>query len=218
MEDKTIMDTNKIKEEMQREEIVDNPFDLMMVNAIELTRMILFASHRYKNHEVSEVVDAYKNPKIISVYMECINDELKKLANVSEETVALCRETSRYYIDSFDTINKKLFEFSKTIPTVYTCTVPCRNDEFEKIRLGEDSEQYKRIVELQELCCTEKLNLEDITHMEEILTSENAENNEAYHGLKSLMEKYDLIYDDVSYMESYIYKQEMENEENFFNR
>lgn len=200
------MDANKIKEEMQREGIIDNPFDLMMVSAIELTRMILFASHRYKNHEVCEVVDAYKNPKIISVYMDCINDELKKLANVSEETVALCRRTSKYYIDSFDTINKKLFEFQKTIPTLYTCTVPCRNDEFEKIRLGEDSEKYSRIVELQELCCTAKLNIEDISYMKEILTSENDENNETYHGLENLMKKYHLTYADVSYMESYINK------------
>lgn len=29
-----MMDTNKIKEEMQREGIVDNPFDLMMVSVL----------------------------------------------------------------------------------------------------------------------------------------------------------------------------------------
>ena len=200
------MDTNKIKEEMQREGIVDNPFDLMMVNAIELTRMILFASHRYKNHEVCEVVDAYKNPKIISVYMECINDELKKLANVSEETVTLCQRTSKYYIE-LNSINEKLFEFSKTIPTLYTCTVPCRNDEFEKIRLGEDSECYRRIVELRELCHIAKFDSHDIDRMKEILSSEkDFEHNPAYHGLENLMKKYHLTYNDVSYMESYINK------------
>ena len=60
------MNKEIIKSDLTENNIVYNPFDLMLYYSLELSRALLFASHRFRNNEIIDRLDAYKNPTIIT--------------------------------------------------------------------------------------------------------------------------------------------------------
>ena len=134
------MTEKEMQLELEENEVKDNPFDVMLHHSMEITRDLLFACHRLKNPEIPEGICT--NLERLEERMDKITEEFNKLLNMSDETVAMCRETSFYYqYTEFDKMNDSLLKFERNMETVWSRCVPNRNDRFEKIRLGEESEQ-----------------------------------------------------------------------------
>ena len=131
---------------------------------------------------------------------------------MSNETVAMCRETSYYYQqDKFNKMNESLLEFERNMETVWSRSVPSRNDRFEQIRLGRDSEEYKRLLELRSISDSLELSLVDDKYLYSLcdvisrpdecvqywMTKEELEKKQ------EIIQKYNLSEDDINYMISY---------------
>lgn len=197
--------------ELKQNEVKDNPFDVMLHHSMELTRDLLFACHRLKNPEIPEQICT--NEKILESYMDKIREEFSKLLSMSNETVAMCRETSCYYQqDKFDKMNKSLLEFERSMETVWSRCVPNRNDRFEQIRLGKESKEYKRLLELRKIISeSEELSSAHDEYLHSLcdvisrpdecvqywMTKEELEKKQ------EIIQKYGLSEDDINYMISY---------------
>lgn len=144
------MINEKIKLELEKYNIVDNPFDLLMYHSIELTQYLLFACSRMKNltipEEIQSSLDEFQSR--ISV----IEDIFTMLMDMDDEATIFCRDTS-FYADyqEFNDLNDRLFKSIQKMNTIYTRFTPARKDSYEKIRLGKDSKEYQRIKYLQSL-------------------------------------------------------------------
>lgn len=197
--------------ELKENEVQDNPFDVMLHHSMELTRDLLFACHRLKNPEIPEQICT--NEERLESYMDKIREEFSKLLSMSNEAVTMCRETSCYYQqDKFDKMNESLLEFERNMETVWSRCVPNRNDRFEQIRLGKESEEYKRLLELRRIISeSEELSSVDDKYLHSLcdvisrpeeciqywMTQEELEQKQ------KIIKKYDLSEDDVEYMISY---------------
>lgn len=198
--------------ELKQNEVKDNPFDVMLHHSMELTRDLLFACHRLKNPEIPEQICI--NEKRLESYMDKIREEFSKLLSMSNETVTMCRETSCYYQqDKFYKMNESLLEFERNMETVWSRCVPNRNDRFEQIRLGKESKEYKRLLELRKIISeSEELSSVDDEYLHSLcdvisrpdecvqyywMTKEELEKKQ------EIIQKYGLSEDDINYMISY---------------
>lgn len=197
--------------ELKENEVKDNPFDVMLHHSMELTRDLLFACHRLKNPEIPEQICI--NEERLESYMDKIREEFSKLLSMSNETVTMCRETSCYYQqDKFDKMNESLLEFKRSMETVWSRCVPNRNDRFEQIRLGKESKEYKRLLELRKIISeSEELSSVDDKYLHSLcdvisrpdecaqywMTKEELEKKQ------EIIQKYGLSEDDIEYMISY---------------
>lgn len=211
MKGEIIMTDRDMYLELKENEVEDNPFDVMLHHSIELTRDLLFACHRLKNPEIPEQICI--NEEKLESYMNKIRDEFSKLLNMSNETVAMCRETSYYYQqDKFNKMNESLLEFGRNMETVWSRSVPNRNDRFEQIRLGEDSDEYKRLLELRSIISdSEDLSSVDDKYLHSLcdVISRPADcvrywmTKEELVKKQEIIQKYSLSIDDINYMISY---------------
>lgn len=202
---------DKMHMELKEKEIKDNPFDVMLHHSLELTRSLLFACHRLKNPEVPQTICTSKEE--IEGYTSKIQEEFSKLMGMSDETVAMCRETSYYYHrDKFEAMNKTLLEFERNMQTVYSKCVPSRNDRFEQVRLGRDSEEYKRMLELRKIIIeSDDLSDKEDSYLKSLcdVISRPAEcvkywmTEEELKKKQKIVEKYSLSENDIEYMLSY---------------
>ena len=134
---------------------------------------------------------------------------------MSEETVVMCRETSCYSISSYNKFNKAnecLLELERNMQTVFSECVPNRNDRFEQIRLGVDSDEYKRLLELRDIASkSDELSSVDCNYMYSLITVINNPDDFERYGMSqkefeerlSIVEKYNLTEDDIRYMIAY---------------
>lgn len=208
--------TNKeMQIELKENDVMDNPFDVMLHHAMEMTRDLLFACHRLRDPEVPEAVCT--NTERLESYMDKIKEEFSKLLDMSEETVAMCRETSYYYQpDAFEDLNKSLLEFDGNIETVWSRCVPNRNDRFEQIRLGKESDQYIRLVELRKIIDeSEELSSVDSSYLHNLCdVISRPRECIAYHWntkedlerKQEIIKKYRLTRHDIQYMLAYKFK------------
>lgn len=197
--------------ELKENGVKDNPFDAMLYHSIELTRYLLFACHRLKNPDILEQIRT--NDERLESHMGKIREEFSKLMNMSNETVSMCRESSYYYNkDKFYKFNESLLEFEKKLETVCNKRVPNRNDRFEQIRLGRNSEEYKRLLELRNIINdSEELSSVDNEYLCSLcdVISRPDEcvqywmTKEEFEKRLEIVRKYNLSEDDVEYMISY---------------
>lgn len=205
------MTEKEMQLELEENEVKDNPFDVMLHHSMEITRDLLFACHRLKNPEIPEGICT--NLERLEERMDKITEEFNKLLNMSDETVAMCRETSFYYqYTEFDKMNDSLLKFERNMETVWSRCVPNRNDRFEKIRLGEESEQYKRILELREIIDkSEELSSVDDSFLHSLCDVIDRPDDcvkywmteEEFEKKKAIVEKYELTEQDINYMVAY---------------
>lgn len=205
------MTEKEMQLELEENEVKDNPFDVMLYHSMEITRDLLFACHRLKDPEIPEGICT--NLERLEKRTNKITEEFNKLLNMSDETVAMCRETSFYYqYTELDKMNNSLLKFERNMETVWTRCVPNRNDRFEKIRIGEDSEQYKRILELREIIeKSEDLSCADDSFLCSLCDVIDRPDEctkywmteEEFEKKKEIVEKYNLIEHDVKYMIAY---------------
>lgn len=206
-----IMTDKEMRLELKENGVKDNPFDVMLHHSLELTRDLLFACHRLKNPEIPEQI-CTNNDKLNSC-MDKITEEFSKLLSMSDETIAMCRETSYYYQqENFNKMNEGLLEFERDMETVWSRCVPSRNDRYEQIRLGIESDEYKRLIELRNIITkSEELSSADDRYLHSLcdvisrpekcvpcwMTQEELEKKQ------EIIKKYNLSEDDVEYMISY---------------
>lgn len=210
------MTENEIRKELVDNNVEDNPFDVMLYHSIEITRDLLFAIHRLKVNSIPKSI--ITNPERLQKRMDMLLKEFNSLLNMSPDTVDLCRETSYYYQrDSFDEMNNILLKFERNMETEYCKCYPNRNDRFERIRLGEDSQEYKRLLRLrdiidnsEELSNAEKDYLHSLCDIidrpKECIEYGWVTENE-FKERSGIIEKYELSVDDVKYMISYKFKE-----------
>ena len=206
-----IMTDRDMHLELKENKVKDNPFDEMMYNALELTRGLLFACHRLKNQEVPEQVCI--NNEMLDIYVNRIKEDFSKLLAMSNETVTMCRETSYYYQqDKFDKMNESLLEFERNMETVWSRCIPNRNDRFEQIRLGKESKEYKRLLELRKIISeSEELSSVDDKYLHSLCDVISRPDECVQHWMakeefekkQEIIQKYGLSEDDINYMISY---------------
>ena len=197
--------------DLEKFEIEDNPFDYLLYKSLELSRALLFAGRRYKNGNVCEAVDAYRKPDALSNLINDITKYIGKLALMNITTVALCRDTSATHEnDLFNTINNTLLEFERLLPTKMDYRNPARNDEFEKIRLGEDSPEYQRLLELRKIYEENKDEFKKDPYLYRRVfyninnpDSVNYNETEDIKKCEEFIKKYNLTEDDIDYIISY---------------
>lgn len=205
------MTEKEMRLELKENKVKDNPFDVMLHHSMEMTRDLLFACHRLKNQEVSE--EMCTNMERLQNLTDRITEQFDKLLSMSEETIAMCRETSYYYPQTeFNKLNDSLLKFENDMETIWSRCVPNRNDRFEQIRLGKESEEYKRLLELREiidksedLSCVDKsyLNsLSDVIDRPEKCVKYWMTEDE-FEERKEIINKYRLTEHDIDYMIAY---------------
>lgn len=203
--------SEKMYLELKDNNVNDNPFDVMLHHSIEMTRDLLFACHRLKNPKIPETVCT--NLTTLENRMDLIINEFDKLLNMSDETVAMLRETSYYYQpDEFHKLNDSLLKFEKNMETAWSRCVPNHNDTFEKLKLGEESDQYKRILELRDIInnsnelsnvdCSYLHSLCDVIERPEECIKYWMNANEFKEKIE-IIKKYNLTCNDVQYMIAY---------------
>lgn len=205
------MNKNEMKAELNNNNVIDNPFDVMLYHSLELTRELMFACRRLRNPEIPEIICTNKDK--INNRVENIMCEYSKLMNMSDETIALCRETSSYYKDpKFSKMNDELLKLENELNTVYDKINPSRNDKFERVKLGEESDEYKRLIELRFIISdSDKLsNFSDsyLRSLCDVISSPeecvpNWMTQEEFDKKNKIVKEYNLTENDVEYMISY---------------
>lgn len=203
------MGIEKIKSELEENGVVDNPFDVMLYKSMEIVRDILFASRRLKNEDAP--INACTTSERLSDEFDFVLEQFKTLEGMSEETVKFLRETSSsHYGTEFNCCNDSLLQLEEKLQTTWNQISPIRPDKFEIVRLGEDSDEYKRMLELRDIA-TDPSKLggrhEDylnslydvITHGEDCIGRWLA-SRKAYEDRKSLVDKFSLSIEDIEYM------------------
>lgn len=205
------MTNENMKSELEKHDIVDNPFDVMLYHAMEMTRDLLFACHRLKDARIPEQFCI--NEEKLENYMDKIMYEFSKLSNMSDETVAMCRETSHFYQqDKFNKMNETILSLENEMETIWNRCVPNRNNTFERIRLGEESEEYKRLLELRHIIQnSEELSSVNESYLHSLCDVITRPNECTKHWMsqkeleekQKIIKKYHLSTNDVEYMISY---------------
>ena len=207
------MNEELIRDELKDYGVEDNLFDLALYYATELARYVVFSSSRYRNPEVPEAI--YNKENQLNPYIEKLTSIYDTLDSLSDETVEFLRNTSkmteRYGIQN--SANHRLLNIQKQLDTIMTKCVPCRNIEYEKVRLGEDSDQYKRLLYLRKIIDeNEFLTNEYLSKLIDILDRGREVigyqwcTEEEYTEKYNFIQTYNLSERDIEYMISYLEK------------
>ena len=203
---KFIDDSLSIKDYLDIFEVEDNPFDDIVYFAIGILREAIYASKRYKGKKSGR-----NSRNIDSIYnsVSRMEEIYNMLDCMGEDTLKFLRDTSYFGKDdkAFTSI-KSLINCQKSMDTVYYHLVPCRDLEYEKVRLGEDSEEYKKLLNIRALVDNIDITEDNIDLYEGIICEpeECDESDEEYDEIKHIVDTYNLTLDDIEYAKSYIWK------------
>ena len=190
--------------------IEDNLFDLALYYATELARYVVFSSSRYRNPGVPEAI--YNRENQLDPYIEKLTFIYDTLDSLSDETVEFLRNTSkmteRYGIQN--SANHRLLNIQKQLDTIMTKCVPCRNIEYEKVRLGEDSDQYRRLLYLRKIIDKDE-NIDkdylsrciDILDKGKLVIEYKWDSKEGFDEKSNFIKTHNLTAKDIEYMVSY---------------
>ena len=149
-----------------------------------------------------------------------VNNGVKKpetsiLNSVNEETIKFLKYHSILtHGGEFNEINEYMLTLEDNLDTIYSHIVPCRDLEYEKVRLENDPAMMMRLLSRQNLVDKYGLtrvrlyNLLDALDCIEDITTNNPEEEESVEQDKKFIEKNNLTYDDIEYMISYVEKKE----------
>lgn len=194
-------------------EITDNPFDVMAYNALELARDVLFSCSRLRcGHTGLENMTISKD--ILDYRFRYILQNYQKIMAMPQECVDICRKHCIYdeIFKRPNYINDTLLSLEKAMHTVWSEDKPCRDIDYEKARLGEDSDEYKRLLELRAVVdlqqninkfCKDLHRMHDVLyHGKKVIEYGFCEEYE-YEYLKKFIDNHKLTYADIKYMISY---------------
>lgn len=199
-----------IRKELEENGIEDNLFDLAVYYSVELARSAVFSSTRYRNTDVPKNI--YDRKYQVDPYIERLEFIYDALDSLSDETVEFLRKTSkmsqRYGIQN--SVNHKLLNIQKKLDTVMTRCEPCRSLEYEKIRLGENSDQYKRLLYLRNIIDKDE-NIDkdylsrciDILDKGKLVIEYKWDSKEGFDEKSNFIKTHNLTAKDIEYMVSY---------------
>ena len=214
-----IMSESELKKEFERNNVEDNPFDVLLYQSLELTRGFLFAISRLKSGDVNERFCI--SEELINHRIDIIKKNYKALQSMTSNAVDVCRSTAYYQPIQMET-NNLLLKLERCMETVYTRSVPCRNLEFERIRLGDGSMEFNWLCELRSF--VDKISHDKRKKYFDILSSveeyyRNPDkyeggfeyflegqdlNSEEYDDLVDIIREYGFDKRDIDYMKSYL--------------
>lgn len=211
----------KIRKELQENGIEDNLFDLAVFYSTEIARYCIFSCSRYRNPEVPLAIYHRKNQ--LDTFIEKLETIYDILDSLSDETVEFLRNTSkmleRYGI--LNSANHKLLNIQKKLDTNMTQCIPCRDLEYEKIRLEENSDQYKHLLYLREIIDkNENISKDYLSSLIDILNDgENVikyawESEYSFYNKSNFIKTHNLSQNDIEYMISYLEKKNIFNQLN----
>lgn len=194
-----------VSNELRNNAVEDNPFDNMLYYSLELVRTLTFACKRYKNQKENGL---QITPDNVEKLTSGIQKELDILKHMSDETVDFCKDTSSIRDDKkakqFEAISATALKNEECLETSKVFDMPCRNDTFEKTRLGEDSNEYKRLLYLRKLVMTvpefKTANEDFLYDLYDILDLEEESGDKAKCRKRMLIDKYSLTEDDIGYI------------------
>lgn len=199
-----------IRKELNENGIEDNLFDLAVYYSTEIARYSTYCCNRYRNHIVPEQI--YNREYQLDKYTEKLLAIYDMLDSLSDETVKFLRKTSSVIKnDILGETSDSLTEIQSKLSTRMNHCVPCRDLEYERVRLGEDSDMYKRLLQLRNLIDNDKqlskdvlCNFVDIKHHGHNCVEFGWCTQEEYKYYNDFITKYKLSVDDIEYMVSYI--------------
>lgn len=206
------MNEELIRKELEEHGIEDNLFDLALYYSVEIARYAAFSCNRYRNKEVPENIYTRKNQ--LDPYIDRLCTIYDMLDSLSNETVSFLRDTSNVVKNcTLQEINSSLLQMQLDLDTKMNHCVPCRDIDYERIRLGEDSSKYKRLLYLRKIVDENEFlsnkylcRLVDILdHGKKVIEYQwctEREYNEKY----SFIQTHNLCNNDIEYMISYIEK------------
>ena len=212
-----IDDQMSISENMEFFDIKDNPFDIMMYASLELMRSVMFAARRYRNGGVAESLWR-SDEDVIDRFVEMIHHQYSILNSVNQETIDFLRTHSYMggldYHKDFSDNNKHILSMEKKLDTIYSHTIPCRDLEYEKVRLENDPATMMRLLSRQNLADKYGITKAKLYHLLDVLEcpegiiTTTSEEEESVKQDKKFIEENRLTSDDIEYMISYVEKKE----------
>lgn len=208
---KSFLDEKDISADCAVHNIEDNPFDVMLFLSIELVRDMIFASSRYRNPKFPKSL--YLSQDAIESKVGIILYQLSKLEKVNPDTIAFLRKSSFGY-SAENSIYEYLLNLEKQLNTIYNHSVPCRDIEYEKVRCGENSKYYKRLLFLRNIVDSGEFTEKIKSHTIDVIDNDKKCiefgwcSEEDYSDIISFLNKYDLNSDEIEYMLSYIKNKE----------
>lgn len=210
-------DQMSISENMEFFDIKDNPFDIMMYASLELMRSVMFAARRYRNGGIAESL--WKSDEdVIDRFVEMIHHQYSILNSVNQETIDFLRTHSYMggidYHKDFSDNNKYILSMEKKLDTMYSHTIPCRDLEYEKVRLENDPATMMRLLSRQNLADKYGITKAKLYHLLDVLEcpegiiTTTSEEEESVKQDKKFIEENRLTSDDIEYMISYVEKKE----------
>lgn len=203
----------RIRKELRENGIEDNLFDLAIYYSAELARYTAFCCNRYRNHIVPKSV--YNRENQLDQYAERLCAIYDMLDSLSDETVEFLRNTSSIVKNNtMEEINDNLLKIERNLDTTMSQCTPCRDLEYESVRLGEDSPMYKHLLQLRKIVDDNKYLLStnvlssfvDIKHHGHNCVEFGWCTEEEYSDFHDFIIKYNLTITDIEYMISYIEK------------
>lgn len=203
---KSFLDEKDISADCAVHNIGDNPFDVMLFFSLELVKDMIFASSRYRNPKVPESL--YVCPDHIESKIDIILNQLSKLEKVNPDTIKFLRKFS-FGCNAENGICEYLNNLENKLNTIYNRSVPCRDIEYEKIRCGENSKYYKRLLFLRNIVDSGEFTEKIKSHAIDVIDNDKKCiefgwcSEEDYSNIISFLSKYDLNSDEIEYMIEY---------------
>lgn len=197
------MDIESIKNDLAENAIVDNPFDLLLYQCLDLCRCILFLQRRYRYTALPSAATGVDLSGCMRTVDEIVK-ELETLSKLSDDTIQLCQRTAGELFEESVDLNNELFKKQFELQTLMTRCVPHRDDEYERVRLGEDSCEYKRRMFLQTITNEDTILAKaDHSLLCKLLDAAHGSHSDAGSVYEKLVKKYGLTTDDIEYIKSY---------------
>lgn len=203
-----------IKEIMEIFNIEDNPFDVIAYATMEIMRNSMFSSRRYRDEFVNESL--WNGYKSYEGCIKTIESQYDILDKVNEKTIKFLREYSYFGYDynRFKPVNDYILNLEKELNIKNSHVNPFRDLEYEKVRLGEDSKEYQRLIFLINLTDRLVLSIDYLSKMIDLIN--NGEQVleygwvtiDNYNYMKSIINDNHLSCQDIEYMISYLEKKE----------
>lgn len=207
-----------MRQELEQNNIVDNPIDVIKYHLSNMAKSTL----RMIDSTELSLLDKGNARNFIREIRDCttmIADEIRRTLNLSGDTINMCIETSyNLQKDKIDDMYNSISEYQKCfeVRANRKREIPCRHYVFERIRLGETSDDYKKIVKLRRIVddmFDESLTvMTDLYSMEGIIeygvvnyrttVNPNITDDSAIY-CKMMVDRYALCLDDILYMIAY---------------
>lgn len=197
---------------MKKEELLSNPFDVLVQSAIEVARNALFVVERMQSDEM--VCPTFQGLKH---EYDIINEQFDFLKSLSKEDLESLRGMAHVSKgDNMDRMNDVLYSYFNEFSTEYTECFPYVSVEFEEFKYGKNSEKCLHLNRLRTICDIDnRATKEFLEHCVDYLSDDkecwvNVYTIAYQSKIKEFIHDTSASSEDLEYMLSYISRRESE--------